>query len=334
MDPTRFGDIICILSSARRVLLTTNQYLCERWNAARAFATYLDAHPQLYQNQNVIELGAGGGLPGIVAALNGANTVCLQDFIPIDFIADSLRLCWLTTQIPLYWRTLNITLTATYHLMQGRMYLSRYLSPTFPPCRVHDKFRDIFGGGQLLTCWKHCQAGKWGSMWYWCRTWFLTTQRFVFEVLVMVVTHFQLPAARCTAEELSSTQCNGSWLLATNFARFLHTPSPTSCYKRYGLFWESKNSLDCKEGCSKGLSGTQPTLLLDRLYLRFTANVCEWPRGYGNPECSSWVETVKGIYWLPHISGVHIHWNFATFREIRPDRSKRVCTVASEPFGC
>ena len=73
--------------------MTTNQYLCERWNAARAFATYLDAHPQLYQNQNVIELGAGGGLPGIVAALNGANTVCLQDFIPIDFIADSLRLC-------------------------------------------------------------------------------------------------------------------------------------------------------------------------------------------------------------------------------------------------
>ncbi|KAF9782431.1 putative methyltransferase-domain-containing protein [Thelephora terrestris] len=50
------------------------------WNAARAFAAYLDAHPQLYQNQNVIELGAGGGLPGIVAALNGANTVVLTDY--------------------------------------------------------------------------------------------------------------------------------------------------------------------------------------------------------------------------------------------------------------
>jgi len=50
------------------------------WNAARAFATYLDAHPQLYQNQNVIELGAGGGLPGIVAALNGAKTVVLTDY--------------------------------------------------------------------------------------------------------------------------------------------------------------------------------------------------------------------------------------------------------------
>jgi len=49
-----------------------------RWNAARAFATYLDAHPEIYQGRNVIELGAGGGLPGIVAALNGANTVCLM----------------------------------------------------------------------------------------------------------------------------------------------------------------------------------------------------------------------------------------------------------------
>jgi len=49
-----------------------------RWNAARAFATYLDAHPETYQGRNVIELGAGGGLPGIVAALNGANTVCLM----------------------------------------------------------------------------------------------------------------------------------------------------------------------------------------------------------------------------------------------------------------
>jgi nicotinamide N-methyltransferase len=67
--------------------------VCKRWNAARAFAAYLDAHPQLYQNQNVIELGAGGGLPGIVAALNGANTVCLQEFTIVAVITDTLRSC-------------------------------------------------------------------------------------------------------------------------------------------------------------------------------------------------------------------------------------------------
>lgn len=64
-----------------------------RWNAARAFATYLDLHPQLYQNRNVIELGAGGGLPGIVTALNGANTVCQRDSIIIFVIADPIRWC-------------------------------------------------------------------------------------------------------------------------------------------------------------------------------------------------------------------------------------------------
>ncbi|KAJ6518674.1 putative methyltransferase-domain-containing protein [Mycena sanguinolenta] len=45
------------------------------WNAARAFASYLDHAPELYRDQCVLELGAGGGLPGIVAAKNGAKHV-------------------------------------------------------------------------------------------------------------------------------------------------------------------------------------------------------------------------------------------------------------------
>ena len=48
-----------------------------RWNAARSFATYLDTNPQLYRDRFVLELGAGGGLPGIVAAKNGARKVAL-----------------------------------------------------------------------------------------------------------------------------------------------------------------------------------------------------------------------------------------------------------------
>ena len=65
--------------SISRLRLSSEPASVWRWNAARAFATYLDGHPQLYQDRNVIELGAGGGLPGIVAALNGAKAVRQQD---------------------------------------------------------------------------------------------------------------------------------------------------------------------------------------------------------------------------------------------------------------
>ncbi|KZP25858.1 hypothetical protein FIBSPDRAFT_368717 [Athelia psychrophila] len=50
------------------------------WNAARAFTTFLDENPQLYRGRNVLELGAAGGLPGIVAAKNGARKVVLTDY--------------------------------------------------------------------------------------------------------------------------------------------------------------------------------------------------------------------------------------------------------------
>ncbi|KAH9855647.1 putative methyltransferase-domain-containing protein [Lenzites betulinus] len=50
------------------------------WNASRAFASYLDEHPELYRDRAVLELGAGGALPGIVAAKNGAKTTVLTDY--------------------------------------------------------------------------------------------------------------------------------------------------------------------------------------------------------------------------------------------------------------
>ncbi|KAI0711566.1 putative methyltransferase-domain-containing protein [Earliella scabrosa] len=43
------------------------------WNASLAFASYLDEHQELYHDRNVLELGAGGALPGIVTAKNGAK---------------------------------------------------------------------------------------------------------------------------------------------------------------------------------------------------------------------------------------------------------------------
>ena len=46
---------------------------CSRWNASVAFASYLDQHVDLYRDRCVLELGAGGALPSIVAAKNGAK---------------------------------------------------------------------------------------------------------------------------------------------------------------------------------------------------------------------------------------------------------------------
>ncbi|CCM05355.1 uncharacterized protein FIBRA_07569 [Fibroporia radiculosa] len=56
------------------------------WNASRAFATYLDEHAELYKYRHVLELGAGGGLPGIVACKNGARTVVLTDYPDADLL--------------------------------------------------------------------------------------------------------------------------------------------------------------------------------------------------------------------------------------------------------
>ncbi|OCB85862.1 hypothetical protein A7U60_g6993 [Sanghuangporus baumii] len=50
------------------------------WNAAKAFASYLDRHVKLYRGKNVLELGAGGGLPGLVTALNGSRRTVLTDY--------------------------------------------------------------------------------------------------------------------------------------------------------------------------------------------------------------------------------------------------------------
>lgn len=60
------------------------------WNASRAFGTYLDHHSEIYKDRRVLELGAGGGLPGIVTALNGATKVVLTDY-PDDALTANLE---------------------------------------------------------------------------------------------------------------------------------------------------------------------------------------------------------------------------------------------------
>ncbi|KAF9003041.1 hypothetical protein BDQ17DRAFT_1399955 [Cyathus striatus] len=65
------------------------QYL---WNAARAIASYLDSHPELYEGRAVLELGAAGALPSLVTAKNGAehasfsNNVVITDYPDADLV--------------------------------------------------------------------------------------------------------------------------------------------------------------------------------------------------------------------------------------------------------
>jgi len=49
------------------------------WPAAHALATHLITHPELVRGRRVVELGAGGGLPGMVAAALGAQEVVLTE---------------------------------------------------------------------------------------------------------------------------------------------------------------------------------------------------------------------------------------------------------------
>ncbi|KZV80429.1 hypothetical protein EXIGLDRAFT_630171, partial [Exidia glandulosa HHB12029] len=60
------------------------------WNAARSFASFLDLNSDVYcKGKRILELGAGGGLPGIVASLVGAESVVLTDY-PDAALIDNL----------------------------------------------------------------------------------------------------------------------------------------------------------------------------------------------------------------------------------------------------
>ena len=60
-----------------------------RWNAARALAGFLQRNSELYLGRSVLELGAGGGLPGLVAVKCGARKVlgCLLIFLRVGACA-------------------------------------------------------------------------------------------------------------------------------------------------------------------------------------------------------------------------------------------------------
>ncbi|EGC31708.1 hypothetical protein DICPUDRAFT_156398 [Dictyostelium purpureum] len=60
------------------------------WNAGIALSDYFDSGAVDFKNKNVLELGAGAGLPSFIAALNGAKKVLLTDYPDKDLIDNML----------------------------------------------------------------------------------------------------------------------------------------------------------------------------------------------------------------------------------------------------
>ncbi|KAI8359856.1 putative methyltransferase-domain-containing protein [Choanephora cucurbitarum] len=50
------------------------------WNASKVFASLFDDTPRLVEHKTVLELGAGGALPSLVASLNGASKTVITDY--------------------------------------------------------------------------------------------------------------------------------------------------------------------------------------------------------------------------------------------------------------
>ncbi|KAG0168434.1 nicotinamide n-methyltransferase [Apophysomyces sp. BC1034] len=60
------------------------------WNASKVFATFFDKHKDLCRDKYVLELGAGGALPSLMTAVNGANKVVVTDYPDAELI-DNIR---------------------------------------------------------------------------------------------------------------------------------------------------------------------------------------------------------------------------------------------------
>ncbi|KAF4554980.1 Lysine methyltransferase-like protein 7 [Elsinoe fawcettii] len=61
------------------------------WNAGRVISNHIEENADtLIQDRNVLELGAGAGLPSFICALRGANVVVVTDYPDADLI-ENLR---------------------------------------------------------------------------------------------------------------------------------------------------------------------------------------------------------------------------------------------------
>ncbi|MFC4231845.1 class I SAM-dependent methyltransferase [Parasediminibacterium paludis] len=100
-------------------------YWAKVWPSAIGLSMFLQAHPQLLQDKQVLELAAGLGLPSLVAA-KYAQSVCCSDYVkaPLDFVeasADHHQLTNIDYQI-INWFTVPSTITADVLLLSDINY--------------------------------------------------------------------------------------------------------------------------------------------------------------------------------------------------------------------
>lgn len=95
------------------------------WPSALAMADFIAQHPELVQNKDVLELAAGLGLPGLLAA-RYAKTVCCSDYLDASVVtmlksAQHLQLTNVSCQL-LDWNHLPADLHADVLLMSDINY--------------------------------------------------------------------------------------------------------------------------------------------------------------------------------------------------------------------
>lgn len=81
-----FDKLLSLAPSEQDVIDERMPYWAALWPSAIGLSKFIDEQPALVKGKAVIEIGCGLGLPGIVAAMNGAN-VTMTDYLQeaLDF---------------------------------------------------------------------------------------------------------------------------------------------------------------------------------------------------------------------------------------------------------
>lgn len=61
------------------------------WNGSRVISEWFEANPDVVRSQTILELGAGAGLPSIVAGILGARRAVVTDYPDVDIISTLQR---------------------------------------------------------------------------------------------------------------------------------------------------------------------------------------------------------------------------------------------------
>lgn len=81
-----FDQLLSRGSSDLNVVDERMPYWADLWPSAIGLSEYIDSYPEVVNGKNILEIGCGLGLPGIVAALCGGN-VLMTDYLreALDF---------------------------------------------------------------------------------------------------------------------------------------------------------------------------------------------------------------------------------------------------------